>query len=270
METQNHSSPQSRPSLVGGGGRTTDMIFKKNVQVLLVVIVSGGFAAACQSKGPAPGQSLTEREDVIMAERQGAPSGLQKLGIPTKEYERDYRSIPHDPHGPAAHLNPPSSHVSGHVDRIDVGGLTFTAPEGWQYQHPASAMRRAELGVREDGGTAGLVVYYFGDKGAGSPKANIDRWVSQFQNADGTPATGGKPVKRKVAGLSITQIEVDGQYVGGMGSGTPQATPDQRMIATIVETPNGPFYFKFLGAGQTVHNNREALEALFQSMQLSQ
>jgi hypothetical protein len=241
----------------------------ENAQVLLIMIVSMAFFLGCRSKGPAPGQSLTEREDVIMAEREGTPSGLQELGIPTKEYERDYRSVPHDPHGPAAHLNPPRSHVSGPVDQIDVGGLTFTKPEGWEYQHPASGMRRAELGVRGESGTAGLVVYYFGKKGAGSSKANIDRWVSQFRNPDGTPAIGGKPTKRKVAGLAITQVEVDGNYVGGMGSGSPNAEPDRRMIATIVETPEGPYYFKFLGADQTVQKNRKALEGLFKSLKIS-
>ena len=38
------------------------------------------------------------------------------------------------------------------------------------------------------------------------------------------------------------------------------------MVATIVETPSGPFYFKFLGADKTVTENRRALEGLFRSM----
>ena len=122
------------------------------IPIWLAVLVATILTVGCKSKGPAPGDALTQREDVIMAEREGAPSGLQKLGIPKKEYERDYRSVPHDPHGPAGHLNPPDSHVSGDVKHIDVGGLTFNRPDGWLYEHPTSAMRRAELGVRGDGG----------------------------------------------------------------------------------------------------------------------
>jgi hypothetical protein len=38
------------------------------------------------------------------------------------------------------------------------------------------------------------------------------------------------------------------------------------MIAAIVDTPKGPFYFKFLGADEVVIQNREALEGLFASM----
>ena len=78
----------------------------------------------CTSKGPAPGEPLTEKQDVVMAERTAPPSGAQSLGIPTKDFKRDYAKTPHDPHGPAGHLNPPGSHVSGPVSRIDAGGLT--------------------------------------------------------------------------------------------------------------------------------------------------
>jgi len=241
------------------------------IPIWLAVLVATVLTVGCKSKGPAPGDALTQREDVIMAEREGAPSGLQKLGIPKKEYERDYRSVPHDPHGPAGHLNPPDSHVSGEVKHIDVGGLTFNRPDGWLYEHPTSAMRRAELGVRGTAGTAGLVVYFFGNQGAGSAQANTDRWVGQFKNADGTPITASKPVTRKIAGLEVTQIEVAGTYMGGMGPGSPaeQSQPGQRMIATIVDTPKGPFYFKFLGADKVVVENRKAFEGLLASMKAS-
>ena len=232
---------------------------------------TGLLVLGCKSRGPAPGDPLTEREDVIMAEREGSPSGLQRLGVPKKEYERDYRSIPHDPHGPAANLNPPPSHVSGEIKHIDLGGLTFQAPEGWEYRHPASSMRRAELGVRGDDGTAGLVVYFFGNQGAGSAQANIERWVGQFKSSDGSALKDVQAVKGKIAGLDVVQVEVAGTYVGGMGSGEPSdGQPGQRMVATIVRTPSGPFYFKFLGADAVVKSQRGALDALLASMKLSE
>jgi hypothetical protein len=239
--------------------------------LLIALVTSATLVLACQTKGPAPGEALTEREDVIVAEREGAPSGAQALGIPTQDYKRDYRMAPHDPHGPAGHLNPPDSHVSGEVKRIDVGGLTFKTPDGWKYEHPASAMRRAEFGVDGDDGTAGLVVYFFGNQGAGSSQANIDRWVGQFKNADGSPIAAPEPVKRKIASFMTTQVEAAGTYVGGMGAGSPQGEgqPGQRMIAAIVDTPEGPFYFKFLGADKAVADNRKALEGLFASMKAS-
>lgn len=245
---------------------------RSKTKFLVALLIGATLTAACTSKGPAPGDALTESEDVIMAERAEAPSGAQKLGIPTKDFKRDYAMTPHDPHGPAAHLNAPDSHVSGEVGLVDVGGLKFKAPEGWEYQHPASSMRRAEFGVRGEAGTAGLVVYFFGNQGAGSAQANIDRWLSQFKKPDGSSVAAPQPVTRKIAGLKTTQVEAAGTYVGGMGAGAPHAAegqPGQRMIATIVETPSGPFYFKFLGADETVIENRKALEGLFASMKAS-
>ena len=243
----------------------------KRTWFLIALVPSTVVVLGCQGKGPAPGDDLTEREDVIMAERADAPpTGARALGIPADQVDRDYSKLPHDPHGPAGHLNPPGSHVSGSVDRIDLGGVTVKRPEGWEYRHPTSTMRRAELGVQADEGSAGLVVYFFGNQGAGSAQANIERWIGQFKNPDGSPVEGVKPAKRKVAGFEVTHVEVAGTYVGGMGAGTPGAgQPDQRMLATIVATPRGPYYFKFLGDDAVVVNNRGAYEALLGSLEAS-
>lgn len=233
------------------------------------------FAAACQSKGPAPGQDFaTERVDVTMAEPApgASPRTARDLGIPTHEHHRDYRTSLHgSPHKSGGDLGAPDSHVSGEVKHIDVGGLTFRAPDDWEYEHPTSNMRRAQLGVRGEEGTAGLVVYFFGDPGAGSAQANIDRWVGQFKNADGTPVSAVEPQRRQVSGFDVIEVEVSGTYVGGMGSGGlgDQGQPAQRMVAAIVETKSGPYYFKFLGDDAVVRGSREAFEGLLASLKPS-
>jgi hypothetical protein len=238
---------------------------------LLVLLAGASFAMACQPKGPAPGEGLaTEPVEVTMAEPEhgAAPTNPHAQGIPWDAHERDYNV---NPHGPGDRVRAPDSHVSGDVDLVDVGGLKFKAPGGWEFEHPASSMRRAQFGVQGKNGTAGLVVYFFGNQGAGSAQDNIDRWVGQFKKADGTPVTAAKPVERQIAGLKATQIEVAGTYAAGMGSGAPerQSQTGQRMIATIVETPSGPFYFKFLGEDKTVTENRKPLEGLLESMKTS-
>lgn len=239
---------------------------------LLVLLAGASFAMACQAKGPAPGEGLaTEPVEVTMAEPEhgAAPTNPHAQGIPWDAHERDYNV---NPHGRGDQVRAPDSHVSGDVDLVDVGGLRFKAPEGWEFEHPASSMRRAQFGVQGENGSAGLVVYFFGNQGAGSARDNIDRWVVQFKTADGKPLTAAKPIERQIAGLKATQVEVAGTYVGGMGAGAPAGPgqPGQRMIATIVQTPSGPFYFKFLGADKTVVENRKALEGLFASMATSQ
>ena len=85
---------------------------------------------------------------------------------------------------------------------------------------------RSEL--RGGDGTAGLVVYFFGDQDAGSAQANIDRWVGQFKKADGAPVEASEPVTRKIAGLQVKQIEVARTYVGEMGVSAPHELGQSR------------------------------------------
>ncbi len=49
-----------------------------------------------------------------------------------------------------------------------------------------------------------------------------------------------------------------------------QREPGQRMIASIVDTPKGPYYFKFLGDDTVVKENREAYRGLLSSLKESE
>jgi hypothetical protein len=46
-----------------------------------------------------------------------------------------------------------------------------------------------------------------------------------------------------------------------------EATADQRLIAAIVATPQGPYYIKLLGPDATVAENRAKFDAMLASMQ---
>jgi hypothetical protein len=237
--------------------------------------------AACQTKGPAPGQGAASApEEVIMAEpeQRAAPDNPHARGLPMNPHAQGMPFEAHqsgdqaNPHGPGGKMETPPSHVSGVVELMDVGALKFRAPEAWKFEHPSSSIRRAQFRVSGNTGDAGLVVYFFGNQGAGTPQSNIDRWVGQFKNADGSPLRGTKPIEHEIAGFKVTQIEVAGMYAGGMGAGSPQpqAQTGQRMIATIVNTASGPYYFKFLGPDKTVTENRGALDRLLASMKASE
>ena len=174
--------------------------------------------------------------------------------------------------GPTPKPAASSPTVAGEVDAVDLGAITIKAPPKWKFEHPSSSMRRAQFAVAGSGGDAGLVVYFFGNQGAGTVKANTDRWIGQFKNPDGSAIGDAKPVERTVAGFKTTQLEVTGTYVGGMTPGAPPQgeTPGQRLIATIVNTPAGPYYFKFLGPDKTVNENRATYDKLLESMTSSE
>jgi hypothetical protein len=138
------------------------------------------------------------------------------------------------------------------------GELHFKAPDGWVTEKPSSAMRAAQYklpkaeGDRED---ASLVLYYFGAAQGGSSQANIDRWISQIQQADGSSSKDkAKTETMTVNGLKVTTVDVSGTYTAEMapGSGTMHNDANYRLRAAVIETPKGNYFLKLVGPAKTV------------------
>ena len=138
-----------------------------------------------------------------------------------------------------------------------AAGLTFATPDGWKSTPPTSSMRVAEFTLPRapgDGEDAQLIVYYFGGSG-GSVDANIQRWIGQFEQADGKPSSAvAKKESRKVNGLTVSLVDLSGTYTAEMapGSAAHNNKPRFRMRAGVVETPSGPYFIKLTGPEQTI------------------
>src|SRR5260370_16466562 len=113
------------------------------------------------------------------------------------------------------------------VPALLAGSLTFTPPAGWRSSNPSSSMRVAEFTLPRAAGNADdaqLVVYYFGGSG-GSVDANIQRWIGQMQQPDGTASSAAATREtRKVNGLTVTLVDVRGTYVAHMAPASPHRT----------------------------------------------
>jgi len=213
--------------------------------------------AACQSKGPTPKEGAAANGH---APKVGTTeTGGAHPGAGTQDPHAGM-AMPQDPG--ATHGRPDASGM------IDVGAIAFKMPTTWEAQPPKSSMRRAQVGAPGSAGPAQLIVFFFGAQGAGSAEDNIDRWIGQFTNPDGSPVSDAKRTSSKVSGLDVTKLEVAGQYASGMGApGQPQAPQTgQRLIAAIVNTGSGPYYFKFLGPSATVTENAGAFDTLIASI----
>jgi hypothetical protein len=150
--------------------------------------------------------------------------------------------------------------------------LAYTAPAEWKSQPVTSNMRKAQFllpraaGDQEDGQ---MIVFYFGQGQGGSVEGNISRWQGMFSSADGkpVPASAVKRASREVGGMKVTTLDIVGRYVdpmagGGAGSG-PQK--DSRMLAAIVETPQGPWFFKGVGPVATMKAQLDSFNKLVAS-----
>jgi hypothetical protein len=116
--------------------------------------------------------------------------------------------------------------------------------------------------VDKDPEDAELAVFYFGKNQGGTAEANIERWKSQF-----TDATDLKRTERSANGMKQTVIEIQGTYdPSSMAITESTPKPNFRMIAAVVETPAGSYFFKLSGPSKTVESARRRYMALLDSV----
>jgi len=150
--------------------------------------------------------------------------------------------------------------------------IEYEIPEGWIKVQPTSSMRKAQFrlpkveGDSEDGE---LAAFYFGPGQGGSVQANVSRWIAQFSKPDGTPASDlAEVTTRQINGKAVTVVDVSGTYTGSSGpmmqGGPPQ--PDFRMVAAIIETSQGPWFYKLTGPRRTVDKWESSFDEFVSSL----
>jgi len=153
----------------------------------------------------------------------------------------------------------------------DLSGLPigFDVPTTWTAEAPTKPMRTAQfLLPRAEGDAADgeLVLYHFG-MNSGSVMANVDRWAGQFSTMDGAPIPESSRVveTQEVNGLKITTVDIAGKYTNTMMGGSGPAGAS-RMLAAIVETPGGPWYFKAVGPVETMAKQKAAFDDMVRTV----
>jgi gluconolactonase len=132
--------------------------------------------------------------------------------------------------------------------------LTLDVPESWKERQSTSDMRLGELEIpaaEGDKEPAELIVYYFGAQGAGTRKANIDRWIGQFEG-EGRQA---KVFTGKARAGEYSLVDVTGTYQKPVGPPIARKTtpmPAARMLAVILAAKDGDVYLKLTGPAKTV------------------
>jgi hypothetical protein len=147
-----------------------------------------------------------------------------------------------------------------------AGELRYNVPEGWVVEKTTSSMRVAQYKLPKIAGDTDdglLVLYYFGQGQGGTPQANIDRWIDQMKQPDGSASKDkAKTETLTVNGLQVTTVDVLGNYSGGMGMAQGTAPQDSKAIyrlrAAIVDTPKGSYFVKLTGPEKTVGHWEQA------------
>jgi hypothetical protein len=150
-----------------------------------------------------------------------------------------------------------------------VAGIRWTVPKGW-VEGPPRQMRHATymtLPAEGDAEGAECAVFFFGSGQGGDTEMNIERWVSQFENA-GTPSRS----KREVNGLQVTMLKLTGTYMGMGGGPMMQQQGGSKkenfeLLGAIVAGPEGSVFFKLTGPKKTVDGIEGSFNDLIASLQ---
>ena len=138
------------------------------------------------------------------------------------------------------------------------GELRFKAADGWITEKTTSTMRVAQYKLPKaegDAEDASLVLYYFGAAQGGSTQANIERWINQIKQADGSASQDkAKTETVTVNGLRVTTVDVTGTYTAEMmpGGGDRHNSANYRLRAAVIETPKGNYFPKLVGPANTI------------------
>ncbi len=179
----------------------------------------------------------------------------------------------HPPIGTAPQQTP-AGLPPGHPPIPGAGAeLRYEASPDWKPVPPDRPTRKAQFvlpraeGDAEDGE---LVVFYFGPGEGGGVQDNLMRWRGMFTQPDGSPLPEdhGTSETFEAGGLRVTLLDVSGRYapapMPGMGATPPR--DNFRMLAAVVETPGGPWFFRATGPAATMSRHREAFRSMLASV----
>jgi hypothetical protein len=155
------------------------------------------------------------------------------------------------------------------------GHVVLTPPASWIRKTPKVRFIDYELAVpAEKGGSEDGRVTVMG--AGGSIEANIDRWIGQFSQADGSETKNQIPDaerKKTIAGLEVHFVDLGGTYKDMPRPFDPTSPAvqrkDYRMLAAIVVSPKlGNYFIKFYGPKQTITAHADEFRKMIDGMKV--
>lgn len=171
-------------------------------------------------------------------------------------------SLPRIAHGDDK--SPESKKADHKIELGDDHAISLVAPASWERKTPRVRFIDYEFAVpaaKGDSQDGRVTIMGAG----GSIEANIDRWVGQFSQADGSETKNQVPEierKKTIAGLEVRMVDLSGTYRDMPAPFDPSSKAinrqDYRMLAAIIVSPkSGNYFIKFYGPKQTVADHAE-------------
>jgi len=215
---------------------------------IAILTASVSVLGACEEKSSLPPPRVI-----------GAPQSTGSVLGKTRDMAKEAMSGATNAQAAAANA---AGEISGETS-IDVGGLLFPIPSGWQRQNPSSPMRAAELKI----GEATVWFTTFGAGQGGDDESNINRWLQQVKGSDGQAA---KPERSSISpgGVTVLKVASEGTFTGMTGSmqGMTAQPPlaNARVLRAIADGPGGKVFLSMSGPAAAVRQAEPAWNAMLE------
>lgn len=153
---------------------------------------------------------------------------------------------------------------------LKLAGLTMTVPDGWVAEKvepmpmgPKAFYRISKLDAAGQDGMV-RVTHFPNMKGKDKDEINIDRWLGQVKKPDGTPLarSDAKITITETGPIRLTVVDMNGSVKLTMSN---TAEPNQRMIAAIVDHPQGPHFVVTVGPAASMEKWAAQIDAFLKS-----
>lgn len=140
--------------------------------------------------------------------------------------------------------------------KFTVGAFDFQRPAAWAWVPVASSMRKAQLKIpgATPEASAEITFFHFGAGSGGGTQANIQRWLGQFQSAEGA----SKIEPQEISGTKVTLVSTEGTYSSGMPGGPTTPLTGYALLGAILENGEGDVFVKMTGPAALVKDSRKA------------
>jgi hypothetical protein len=149
---------------------------------------------------------------------------------------------------------------------FEVGEFKFTRPADWQWVETSSPMRKAQLKIvsADKKDTAEVIFFYFGEGGGGGTKANIDRWLGQFEEP--REKINAKVEEATVNGRKVTYVQAEGTYLSGMPGGPKTAQKNTMLSGAILESEKGNVFIRTTGPVALVKSSQASFRKMIEGV----
>lgn len=146
--------------------------------------------------------------------------------------------------------------------KFTVGEFVFTRPADWQWVEVNSVMRKAQMKIvdADKKESAEVIFFFFGEGGGGLTKANIDRWLSQFEESK--EKLNSKVEEVTVAQRKVTYVQAEGTYLSGMPGGPKTPQPNTMLLGAIIESDHGNVFIRLTGPIRLAKASQPALRRM--------